>query len=861
MIDKILKNKIQFNKKKLLLLVICIIVFCTFVEIVSSKNEIYQMNVKNYTYRSSIKITNEVDTTNGLLIETTTEIFEDEVVQDGKTEVKDYKVSYHKEEDYKNLGRKISIVEWTQDWGDYYPGKTGESSGKGIGLTWPADVSGDPGTAKITSLFGWQWERDEYSKDHGVELTNPHIGVDISCGSNGSSSKILAAHAGKVTEAGSDLYNTITIEGSDGKYTTRYLHCSSVLVNVGDAVSKGQTIGTMGGQGPKGAGHYDIHLHFEVFDNSTGERIDPLTFYNLTPEGYDYTSDRNSKDTERSRTPEGYYSYASDITAVVGDPDPAVETPIEKVVDIVSKANTIVEEEKSNIKDEIRAAGEIYFSANFWDKLGIGDEIKFVKSVSDSIEKGVTTIIARIASLITDNEKAKKILDAQKKIAETIIGSAKILLTEKITFREKVTKILDLIGDKITSDVINNVSGTTSDSGSDSSSGSDSGSGSDSDSDSSSSTGSESDDKKEMTSALAKAQSEYKKNEIYPAKTFNEKKYAYDTYAGKGYSYDDLYFAFRQIEQYYAELKKNEGGDGKGNNLGGLIWPVQLEEGNEGGNKITSLWGLQQDREGVTVQANHPAIDIAGGGTPNILAATAGTVIDYWGQYGAVTIQSDDGKYLTQYMHMEPVMVNVGDHVTQGQVVGVMGGAGGYPVHLHFAVAMDTNGDGTINSDMNTETVDPVEFYNVEAVGGQTPDPYPYGDNNRTADWRYGYTGGSQYYKYLSAKAGVGGGSNMEIIWNYFVGTLGCSEEAAAGIMGNFDQESAQFTYTFPTTNTEYGEPGRDGAGGYGIAQWTGGRRQIMFDTATNNGYDVNDIYYQLEYFKMEIYRSGSWFI
>ncbi|MEG0579520.1 MAG: M23 family metallopeptidase, partial [Niameybacter sp.] len=194
---------------------------------------------------------------------------------------------------------------------------------------------------------------------------------------------------------------------------------------------------------------------------------------------------------------------------------------------------------------------------------------------------------------------------------------------------------------------------------------------------------------------------------------------------------------------------------------GSFIWPVDLDDSHANGDSsavvISSLWGYQDDRAG-TVQQNHPAIDVVGtsGKSPDIIAAAAGTVVDLWPAFGAVTIQTDDGKYLTQYMHMEPVLVSQGQHVEQGQVVGVMGGAGGYPVHLHFAIATDRDGDGRINDDMNTETLDPVEFYQVEPE-------YPYGDDNRLAAWRAPYTGAwATAYRYVGVRH-VNGGDHPNI--------------------------------------------------------------------------------------------------
>ena len=63
----------------------------------------------------------------------------------------------------------------------------------------------------------------------------------------------------------------VMIDHGDG-YATQYAHCDEILVNVGDAVKRGDPIALVGDTGDS----YGAHLHFEVWDNGT--RIDPLPF-------------------------------------------------------------------------------------------------------------------------------------------------------------------------------------------------------------------------------------------------------------------------------------------------------------------------------------------------------------------------------------------------------------------------------------------------------------------------------------------------------------------------------------------------------------------------------------------------------
>ncbi len=97
-----------------------------------------------------------------------------------------------------------------------------------------------------------------------------HNGIDI-YGDYGA--PIMAADGGTVVEATASGYNggwglSVLIDHGNG-YQTRYAHCSSVLVTVGERVSRGQVVGRVGSTGYSTCNH----LHFEVYYN--GGRIDP----------------------------------------------------------------------------------------------------------------------------------------------------------------------------------------------------------------------------------------------------------------------------------------------------------------------------------------------------------------------------------------------------------------------------------------------------------------------------------------------------------------------------------------------------------------------------------------------------------
>lgn len=99
-----------------------------------------------------------------------------------------------------------------------------------------------------------------------------HKGVDIA-GKRGS--EVVAVASGVVTRAGtaSGYGNLVEINHGSG-YHTRYGHNETLLVSVGDTVTRGQPIATMGSSG-RSTGP---HVHFEVLRN--GQQVNPLSFIN-----------------------------------------------------------------------------------------------------------------------------------------------------------------------------------------------------------------------------------------------------------------------------------------------------------------------------------------------------------------------------------------------------------------------------------------------------------------------------------------------------------------------------------------------------------------------------------------------------
>lgn len=91
---------------------------------------------------------------------------------------------------------------------------------------------------------------------------------------------------------------------------------------------------------------------------------------------------------------------------------------------------------------------------------------------------------------------------------------------------------------------------------------------------------------------------------------------------------------------------------------------------------------------------NHYGIDLACANGTNIYAANAGTVlkVDLHWSYGVSVLIDHGGGIATLYAHMSERLVNPGDKVAAGQLIGYVGLTGnttGY--HLHFEVRKDGN--------------------------------------------------------------------------------------------------------------------------------------------------------------------------
>ncbi len=115
---------------------------------------------------------------------------------------------------------------------------------------------------------------------------------------------------------------------------------------------------------------------------------------------------------------------------------------------------------------------------------------------------------------------------------------------------------------------------------------------------------------------------------------------------------------------------------------------------------ISSLYGFRKDPFSGR-RSFHAGIDLAGRAGSNVVAVASGIVTNssYRGGYGnTVEIRHGNG-YSTLYAHLQERLVETGELVTKGEVIGLLGSTGrSTGPHVHFEVAL------------NGESVDPKEF-------------------------------------------------------------------------------------------------------------------------------------------------------
>jgi murein DD-endopeptidase MepM/ murein hydrolase activator NlpD len=126
-------------------------------------------------------------------------------------------------------------------------------------------------TPSIMPTTGWLSSQFSLSRFHPIlHLNRPHEGIDLSAPMG---APIVAPAAGRVISVSNEpgYGNTFQIDHGNG-IVTKFAHCSRIVVHVGQHVTRGDLIATVGNTGLATG----PHLHYEVHVN--GKPVDPLKY-------------------------------------------------------------------------------------------------------------------------------------------------------------------------------------------------------------------------------------------------------------------------------------------------------------------------------------------------------------------------------------------------------------------------------------------------------------------------------------------------------------------------------------------------------------------------------------------------------
>jgi murein DD-endopeptidase MepM/ murein hydrolase activator NlpD len=128
---------------------------------------------------------------------------------------------------------------------------------------------------------------------------------------------------------------------------------------------------------------------------------------------------------------------------------------------------------------------------------------------------------------------------------------------------------------------------------------------------------------------------------------------------------------------------------------------------------ISSYYGEREDPF-TGHQAFHKGVDFASDSGSNVIAVAAG-VVTFAGErsgYGELIELNHGNGLVTRYGHNEKVLVNVGETVTRGQAIALLGSTGrSTGPHVHFEVLR------------NGHQIDPLSFIEQGAMGVMTGHP------------------------------------------------------------------------------------------------------------------------------------------
>jgi len=173
-------------------------------------------------------------------------------------------------------------------------GKSSSAGGTGE-FIWPV-----PSNGNINSGYGWRLRKGKWEF---------HCAIDIG-GNIGDA--IIASESGEIVEVRNQCIcnepncycggwgNTVVIDHKNGMYT-RYSHCTTIDVNVGDFVQKGQIIATLGNTGNSEGAHLDFIIATKAtvvngrmtIPDKQMDTVDPTEYISYDNSGTGSTSSTN----------------------------------------------------------------------------------------------------------------------------------------------------------------------------------------------------------------------------------------------------------------------------------------------------------------------------------------------------------------------------------------------------------------------------------------------------------------------------------------------------------------------------------------------------------------------------------------
>lgn len=145
--------------------------------------------------------------------------------------------------------------------------------------TWPTEAN-----YVITSYYGYRWG----SRHNAIDISGPGYGSNIYAANNGVVTVVKDGCVRGNYSCNGRGGNYVVINHSSNNYYTIYMHLKDIKVRVGEVVSRGEVIGTMGNTGnvyprPTSSNPYGgTHLHFGLYIGEPykgGYAVNPLSLY------------------------------------------------------------------------------------------------------------------------------------------------------------------------------------------------------------------------------------------------------------------------------------------------------------------------------------------------------------------------------------------------------------------------------------------------------------------------------------------------------------------------------------------------------------------------------------------------------